>query len=224
MTLKIRLIPIALSIAMLLVTTGDVSASVTWEITDGDPYYMSDAIIVRNSSASAFTATVFNPAGLEWQDPIAGQTNWVWVRVARYGAFVGGEGQVGRLRLFVGQAGTLFAATDYNLYTTLLNPNLLEPPEIPVWTGVEWDTNLTGSKFVPIRWTTFINWFMEYNLDDTSTRTPNPGEYRWLLFEMEPHRLPSTNSSEELPFSLVAYVYDPDYDVTGDVTTNFAMA
>ena len=47
MTLKNKLIPFALTLGVLLMTAGDAWAPVTWEITDGDPYYMSDAIVAK---------------------------------------------------------------------------------------------------------------------------------------------------------------------------------
>lgn len=217
----------AISIAILLVTWENAAAGVTWEITDGNPdYYMSDAIVVRNSPDVTFTVTLENPPGLEWQDPIAGQTNWVWVRVIRYGTF-DGDGQTGRLRLFIGRAGTLFETADYYDYHIGEDTNLLEPPEAPVWTEIQWDANLTSSAVVPVRFPPLPipgSWSLEYALDDTSTNTPSSGGFRWLQFELEPYRLPSTNGSEGLPFSLVAYLHDNALDNSGDVTTNSAMA
>jgi hypothetical protein len=225
MTLNRKLFSLALTIATLLVTGGQAAAAVVWEITDGAPYYISDAIVVRNSSAVTFTVTVENPTGLEWQDPIAGQTNYVWVRVGRSGPFT--SGQTGRLRLFIGRSGTLFEAADYDDYDPLSNSDLLEPPETPVLSDAEWDSNLVGSAVVPVRWKPLpipTSWSMEYALDAASPNTPGAAGFRWLNFVLEPHRLPSTESSAELPFSLVAYIYDTDDYNGGDVTTNLAMA
>lgn len=128
------------------------AASVLWSIPDGNPdYWMSDAIVVRNTPTGGFDYNAMNPPELVWQDPIAGQLNWVWVRVGR--DFALDVEQTGRLRLFIGRAGALFAAGDYEPYPPdpAPNPNILEPPETPTWTTDEWDTNLTGSKVVPVR-------------------------------------------------------------------------
>lgn len=220
---KIFLMPIA--IAILLLTAQPAWAPVQWEITDGNPdYYMSDAIVVRNTSYAEFDLTAENPVGLEWQDPIVGQKNWVWVRVGRLGAF-DVAGQTGHLRLFIGRAGTLFAAADYSEYDDALNPNILVPPDSLIWTSSEWDTNMTGKKVVPVRYRMNLTTMsMEYPLDSGTMFTPPQNGVRWLGFIIEPNRLPSTNSPEDLPFSLVAYIHDPLDDDGGDVTTNSNMA
>jgi hypothetical protein len=226
MTLKKKLLPLTLSLGFLLMTAGNAWAPVTWEIPDGVPdYYMSDAIVVVNSAGFWFSMNVPNPVGLEWQDPIAGQTNYVWVRIGRINAF--DVPQTGLVRLFIGRAGTLFKTADYEPYppNPALNPNLLDPPEIAVWTADDWDTNLTGSNVVPVRRQQGPSLVPQYDLDSGSTNTPNEGGVRWLQFTLEPHRLPSTADSTNLPFSLVIYVHDAySYMSTGDVTTSLAMA
>ena len=224
----INIIQAAVILGAMLLLPGISQASVIWEISDGNPnYYMSDAIVVRHTGEMFFDAREPNPAGLVWQDPIAGQTNYVWVRVARFGPFIDGDDQTGRLRLFIGHAGYLFQTADYDYYNPIFNTNLLEPPETPFWKAEEWDTNLVNKAVVPVRWKPLplpTSWSYEYALDDDSTLTPQPGGYRWLRFELEPYRLPSTNSTDKLPFSLVAYIFDPDSYQGGDVTTNLAMA
>ncbi len=225
--LKNKFLPLVLFIAMLVMTAQNASATVVWEIPDGDPdYWMSDAIVVRNTPAATFTVTVENPVGLEWQDPIAGQTNWVWVRVKKNFDWTPADNQAGLLRLFIGRAGTLFAAADYDDYNTISNTGLLNPPEDPVWSGAEWDTNLIDSDVVPVRWlpSPVSDWEMQYVLSELSGWAPGVSGFSWLRFAIEPHRQPSTASTEELPFSLLAYINDPlDYN-GGDVTTNLAMA
>ena len=228
MTLKKKLLPLTLSLGFLLMTAGDAWAPVTWEISDGAPdYYMSDAIVAVNSAGFWFSMNVPNPVGLEWQDPIAGQINYVWVRVGRTNAF--DVPQTGKLRLFIGRAGTLFEAADYEPYppNPAINTNLLEPPEPPatMWTADDWDTNLTGSNVVPVMRQQGVTLVPEYDLDAGSGNTPNEGGVRWLQFTLEPHRLPSTDDTAQLPFSLVAYIHDSEsYMSTGDVTTSLAMA
>jgi len=226
MTLKKKLIPFALSLGLLLMTAGDAWAPVTWEITDGDPYYMSDAIVAVNSAGFWFSMHVPNPVGLEWQDPIAGQLNYVWVRVGRTNAF--DIPQNGKLRLFIGRAGTLFETADYEPYppNPAINTNLLEPPEPPatMWTAEDWDTNLTGSNVVPVMRQQGLTLVPEYDLDDGSGNTPPEGGFRWLQFTLEPHRLPATDDTAQLPFSLVAYIHDALSNQGTDVPTSGAMA
>ena len=166
MTLTKKFLPLSLSIAMLLVTAQKAWAPVTWEISDGDPdYYMSDAIVAVNSAGFWFSMHVENPVGLEWQDPIAGQLNYVWVRVGRTNAF--DIPQTGKLRLFIGRAGTLFQTADYEPYppNPAINTNLLEPPEATMWTADDWDANLTGSNVVPVMRQQGFNLVPEYDLD-----------------------------------------------------------
>ena len=68
----------AISIAILLAFPIHGLATIVWEITAGDPdYYMSDAIIVRNSPDENFDVTAENPADFEWQDPIGGQVRFL---------------------------------------------------------------------------------------------------------------------------------------------------
>lgn len=227
MTVKWNLLPLVLAGTALLLIPGNVLATMIWEVTDGDPYYMSDAIVVCNSPSSAVSLNVTNPVGLEWQDPIAGQTNDVWVRVWRFGPLEEwpNDTQTGRVRLFIGRAGTLFEAANYNSYDPGFNTNLLTPPDSPIWDTDGWDDNLIGSAVAPVRFQiTPGNWSTEYVLDKDSTLLPPEGQVQWLLFKLESYRLPYTASSEALPFSLVAYVYDPEYDDGGDITTNLAMA
>jgi hypothetical protein len=230
MTFNKKLLPLVFAITMLLVTAQNAWAPVTWTITDGDPdYYMSDAIVMRNTAGvyAGFNPTVMYPADFEWQDPIAGQINYVWVRVGRYNAF--DIPQTGKLRLFIGRAGTLFETADYEPYppNPAINTNLLEPPEPPatMWTADDWDTNLTGSNVVPVMRQQGPNLVPEYDLDAGSGNTPGEGGVRWLQFTLEPHRLPTTTDSANLPFSLVVYVHDSESDMsTGDVTTSLSMA
>jgi hypothetical protein len=225
MTLKKKLIPFALSLGLLLMTAGNAWAPVTWHISDGDPdYYMSEAIVAVNSAGFWFSMHVPNPVGLEWQDPIAGQINYVWVRVGRTNAF--DLPQTGKLRLFIGRAGTLFQAADYEPYppNPAINLNLLDPPEIAVWTAHDWDTNLTGSNVVPVMRQQGVTLVPEYDLDAGSGNTPGEGGVRWLQFTIEPHRLPSTDDTAQLPFSLVAYIHDSLSNQGTDVPTSDAMA
>jgi hypothetical protein len=222
-----KLLPLVLSLGLLLMTAGDAWAPVTWIITDGDPdYYMSDAIVAVNSAGVWFSVHVPNPVGLEWQDPIAGQINYVWVRVGRINAF--DIPQTGKLRLFIGRAGTLFEAADYEPYppNPAINTNLLEPPEPPaaMWTADDWDANLTGSNVVPVMRQQGFTLVPEYNLDAGSGNTPPEGGVRWLQFTIEPHRLPSTDDTAQLPFSLVAYIHDSESNMGTDVPTSGAMA
>ncbi len=229
MTCKRNLLPLASALIAMVLMPGIAWAPTTWEISDGNPdYYMSDAIVVRNTpnitAPSDSFFTVLNPAGLEWEDPIAGQMNWVWVRVGRDFAF--DSGQTGKLRLFIGRAGTLYVAADYEPYppNPFPNPDILDPPEDPVWTMANWDTNLTGSSVVPVRRQVGPNLGTEYDLDSASIYTPTQGGVSWLQFALEPYRIPNTSSSEELPFSLVAYVHDTLAFQGTDVTTHPAMA
>ena len=228
MTLKKKLIPFALSLGLLLMTAGDAWAPVTWEISDGDPdYYMSDAIVAVNSAGSWFSTYVPDPVGLEWQDPIAGQINYVWVRVGRTNAF--DVPQTGKLRLFIGRAGTLFQTADYEPYppNPAINTNLLEPPEPPeatMWSADDWDANLTGSNVVPVMRQQGVILVPEYDLDAGSGNTPGEGGVRWLQFTLDPHRLPSTDDTAQLPFSLVAYIHDNLSNMGTDVPTSDAMA
>jgi len=225
MMLKKRFLLPVFAIAMLLVTAQNARAPVTWEISDGDPdYYMSDAIVAVNSAGFWFSMHVPNPVGLEWQDPIVGQINYVWVRVGRINAF--DVPQTGKLRLFIGQAGTLFETADYEPYppNPAINTNLLEPPEATMWTADDWDANLTGSNVVPVMRQQGVSLVPEYDLDAGSGNTPGEGGVRWLQFTLEPHRLPSTADSTDLPFSLVVHVHDTESYMGTDVTTNDAMA
>jgi len=231
MTFYRKLLPLVISIAMLLVTAQNAWAPVTWTITDGDPdYYMSDAIVMRNTAGSyaGFNPTAMYPADFEWQDPIVGQLNYVWVRIGRYNAF--DVPQTGKLRLFIGRAGTLFKTADYEPYppNPAINTNLLEPPEPPeatMWTADDWDANLTGSNVVPVMRQQGLNLVPEYDLDAGSGNTPGEGGVRWLQFTLEPHQLPTTEDSADLPFSLVVYVHDSEsYMGTGGVATSLSMA
>jgi hypothetical protein len=186
---------------------------------------MSDAIVAVNTAGAWFSVHVPNPVGLEWQNPIAGQISYVWVRVGRTNAF--DIPQTGKLRLFIGRAGTLFQTADYEPYppNPAINTNLLEPPEATMWTADDWDANLTGSNVVPVMRQQGLNLVPEYDLDAGSGNTPGEGGVRWLQFTIEPHRLPSTDDTAQLPFSLVAYIHDSESNMsTGDVTTSWAMA